>query len=113
MHELSLCINMLKILDQQVELKKFNAVTTIWLEVGMLATVEKDALLFSFPIAAKNTIAENAQLNIIEVPGKAKCLQCQVVVNVNTFFDACPFCGKFGLEIVRGTELRIRDMEVV
>lgn len=113
MHELSLCINMLKIVGRQAVMAKINAVTQIWLEVGMLTSVEKDALFFSFPIAAKNTIAENAQLHIIDVPGKAKCLQCQIELDVNTLFNACPHCGNFGLEIIEGTELRLRDMEVI
>lgn len=113
MHELSLCLNMLKILEQQAQLKKFNFIKTIWLEMGMLAGVEKDALLFSFPIAAKNTIAANAQLNIIDVPGQAKCQHCQVIVKINTYFAACPYCNQVGLEMIGGTELRIRDVEVV
>ncbi len=113
MHELSLCLNILKTLERQAKLNNFSHIKMICLEMGALAGVEKEALVFSFSIAAKNTMAENAQLNIIDVPGQAQCHSCHKIVNVDAYFSACSQCGQYGLELIKGTELRIREVEVV
>lgn len=112
MHELSLCLNMLRTLEQQAKLKKFSHVKTIWLEIGKLAGVEKEALVFSFPIAAKHTVAEGAQLNIIDIPGQAECQNCSAILNIDTYFDVCSQCGQYSLRLIRGNELRIYEVEV-
>jgi hydrogenase nickel incorporation protein HypA/HybF len=31
---------------------------------------------------------------------------------VKTLFDQCPRCGGFGLEILRGEELRVKELEL-
>lgn len=112
MHELSLCLNILQILERQSQLKCYKRIKTIWLEIGDLAGVEKEAILFNFPIAARNTLAENAQLNIIDIPGQAKCENCKIILNINNRFDACSVCGGYGLQVLGGDELRIYEVEV-
>jgi hydrogenase nickel incorporation protein HypA/HybF len=112
MHELSLCQNLLEIIEQQAEQQAFSRVSAIRLEVGELATVEVEALRFAFAVSSRGTRAAHARLEIVSVAGVARCEHCQQEVSVSRYYDACPLCGRFGLHITSGDGLRIRDLEV-
>ena len=113
MHELSLCKNILDIVKEKALEHQGKYIKTIYLELGELMAVEKTALLFSFPILAKNTIAEHAKLHILDIPGEGRCESCGLVNRVKQLFSVCENCGKFSLVILRGNELRVKAMEVL
>ena len=52
MHELSLCQNMLEIVENQCRQHNINQVTDLWLEIGALSCVEPEALSFCFEISS-------------------------------------------------------------
>jgi hydrogenase nickel incorporation protein HypA/HybF len=70
MHEVSLCHNIIQILQQHFAEKIGITVKTIYLEVGCDSCVEKSALTFAFPMVAANSIAAKAQLSFIDIPGR-------------------------------------------
>lgn len=112
MHELSLCQTILDIVNDHVAKINCRRIKKICLEVGQLAAVDKDALLFSFNVVATGTVAENASLEIIDVEGWAICDFCQKTVRLKHYYDACEACDQFSLKIIQGEELRIKFMEV-
>lgn len=112
MHELTLSKNILQIVQQQSISRNFKKVKTIHLELGELMLVDKSSLLFSFEVVARSTIAENAVLNIIDIPGQAWCEFCQKLVKIQRRIDPCKECQKFLLKILAGEELKVKSMEV-
>jgi len=112
MHEMSLCESILQVLEQQAEAQQYSKVKTVWLEIGALSNVEVDALRFSFDVVVQGTIAEHAQLEIIEVPGQAWCMQCSRNVVVQQLYDLCPDCGSHQLQVNSGDQMRIKELEV-
>ncbi len=112
MHEISLCQSVLKIIEQQAAEQNYSRVKTVFLEVGRLAAVEPESLRFGFDAVMKDSIADGARLEIIDVIGQAVCLQCKSRVEVKQRFDACPQCGAVALLIEQGEELRIKELEV-
>lgn len=112
MHELWLCNNILEIINQHVAGKLFKRIKKIYLEIGELAAVEKSALFFSFNVIAQGTIAKDAVLEIITIPGKARCDACQKMVKVSQYADSCPHCASFSLNILQGEELRVKSLEI-
>ena len=64
MHEMSLCQNIMEIIDQQQKKHEIHEVTDIWLEIGALSCVEQSAVEFCFEIMRKDTVAENCQLHL-------------------------------------------------
>lgn len=112
MHEMSLCEGVLSVIEEQAALQHYARVKTVYLEVGALAGVEPEALRFGFDVVMKDSIAANAQLEIIEIPGRAWCMQCMKEVPVQQRFDACPDCGGYQLQVNGGEELRIKELEV-
>ena len=91
MHEMSLCQNMMEIIEQQRQKHHINEVTDIWLELGALSCVEQSAVEFCFEIIRKETIAEHCKLHFIHLPAKAWCWQCQKEVEVEAYQDCCRF----------------------
>lgn len=112
MHEMSICEGILQVMEEQATTRQFERVKCVWLEIGPLAGVELDALRFGFDVVTRNSVAEGAKLEIIEMPGEAWCLQCSKSVPVSQRFDACPDCGSYQLQITGGEELRIKELEV-
>ena len=113
MHELSLCEGVLQVLEQEARRQGFARVRAVWLEIGRLAGVEVEAMRFGFDVVVRDTLADGAELNIIDVPGAAWCRQCAQTVALDRRFDACPQCGAYGLEVTGGDEMKIMELEVV
>ena len=112
MHELSLCESIVETLEQQALAQHCRLVKTVWLEIGALSGVEAEALRFCFDAVTRGTLAEQAKLVILEVPGQAWCTQCSIHVPMQQRFDACPRCGGFQLRVNDGEQLRIKELEV-
>jgi hydrogenase nickel incorporation protein HypA/HybF len=112
MHEMSLCEGILQIMQDESKNQGFKQVKNLWLEIGRLSGVEVEALRFSFDVVTRNTIADGAGLNIIDLPGNAWCMQCAESVEVSKRFDECPKCGSYQLQVTGGDEMRIKELEV-
>jgi hydrogenase nickel incorporation protein HypA/HybF len=112
MHELSLCESILQTLQEQACVQDYRQVQIVRLEIGALAGVEIEAMRFGFDVVTHGTLAEGAELEIIEVEGRAQCLHCGKNVTIKQRFDACPVCGNYQLQLTSGEELRIKELEV-
>lgn len=112
MHEMSICENLLQILEQEALRHRYRHIHRIRLEIGVLATIEIAALLFCFDAIKSKTIASDAVLEIIEQPASGYCLGCFQEVEINKRSAPCPKCGAYQLQISQGDTLKIRDLEV-
>ena len=112
MHEMSLCEGILQVLQESAASEGFSSVKTVWLEIGALSGVELEAMRFSFDAVMRDSLAEGAGLEIIEVPGEAWCLKCAKTVRVRQRFDQCPDCESYQLQVVAGDQMRIKELEV-
>jgi hydrogenase nickel incorporation protein HypA/HybF len=112
MHEMSVCESVLQILEQQAPVQNYQKVKVVWLEVGALAGVDINSLRFSFDAVMKNSIADQAKLEIIEINAQAWCFVCAQTVKVEQRYDVCPHCGTAQLQINTGDQLRIRELAV-
>ncbi len=112
MHEMSLCEGVVQLIEEQAHTQNFSKVKTVWLEIGELAGVETEAMRFSFAAVARDTVADGSKLEIINIPGRARCPVCARDVQVSARYDDCPVCGHYPLEIIAGEEMRIKELEV-
>jgi hydrogenase nickel incorporation protein HypA/HybF len=113
MHELSLAESAIQIIEDAARAQQFKRVRVVWLEVGSLAGVEPDALRFCFEAVAEGTVAQGAQLEIVDVPGSGACADCGSVHPVSNFLDACPACGAYAVRVTGGTGMRVKELDVV
>ncbi|HRY07387.1 MAG TPA: hydrogenase maturation nickel metallochaperone HypA [Hyphomicrobiaceae bacterium] len=112
MHEMALCESIRTTLEEQSRLHGFTKVARVSLEVGPLSGVEIDALRFGFDVVMRGSVAQAAQLDIIECPAQAWCMACSQTVPIKARFDPCVKCGSYQLQVTGGEELRIKELEV-
>ena len=112
MHEMSLCESVMQVIEDHAQRQGFSRVNTVWLEIGDLAGVELEAMRFSFEAISRNTLADRARLEIVELPGQAWCMPCALTVTVHQRFAQCPKCGSYQLQVTGGNEMRIKELEV-
>jgi len=109
MHEMSITQSVVEICETHAAGRRVSCVV---LEVGELAGVVPESIEFCFEACTSGTLLEGAKLAIELVPGVGRCPSCGCEPPVKTLFDPCPDCGAFGLTIVSGEELRVKELEV-
>ncbi len=108
MHEMGITQSIVAIVAEQADGRKVKRVT---LEIGKLAAVMPDAVRFCFDVVAQGSALDGAALVIIEIPGRARCLECGSDVMLTEIFGRCS-CGSRKLERLAGQELNIKSMEL-
>ncbi|TNE57554.1 MAG: hydrogenase maturation nickel metallochaperone HypA [Bacteroidetes bacterium] len=114
MHELSIIHSILEAVEAELHQHGGQRkVEAIDLEIGALAGVEINTLEFLWPAAVEQTVLDSARLNIVQIPGLARCSDCTSTFELAHYFDPCPKCGSHLLEIQQGEDLRIRSLTLV
>jgi hydrogenase nickel incorporation protein HypA/HybF len=112
MHEMAISESILGILEEEGRRRNYARVRKVRLEIGPLSGIETAALRFTFDVVTKGTLAEDAELEIIETEALAWCLPCERTVAIHQRYDACPACGSHQLQVTAGDEMRIKELEV-
>jgi hydrogenase nickel incorporation protein HypA/HybF len=113
MHEMGIATEIVRIVTESIPADMADPkVARINLKVGKLAAVVPQSLTFCFEIAAKETPAQGAQLNIEEVAVSARCNQCQHQWQIAEPVFYCPECNSGSLEMLSGRELDIESIEL-
>ena len=109
MHELALTQEIVAVVEGRAAGAR---VTRVVLEIGRLAAVMPEAIRFCFDLCAFGTSLEGASLDVVEVPGRARCRRCGEGVVLERPFGTCR-CGCTDLEWLSGDELKIKEVEVM
>jgi hydrogenase nickel incorporation protein HypA/HybF len=113
MHEISLAVAILDIVEEYAAKDNFQKVNSIRLSFGRLTCIEPKTLAFAFEVQSGGTRAEGAKLNLEILPVSVHCLACETDSEMEAFSGSCPKCGSEQLMITGGREdLKIIDMEV-
>ena len=112
MHELSIVMSMVDIVEDELQKSGAGAVLEIELEIGTLSGVILEAMEFALDEGVKNTILGKTKKKIISIPGRAKCNQCSHEFDVEDLFTSCPECSSFDSTVIQGEELRIKSIVV-
>ncbi len=113
MHETSIAMNILEIAEDHCNRYGFNIIKSISIRIGMASNILNDSLIFAFDIIKRDTIGNNAQLIIEEVPLAGKCLDCKNnFSSEESYILSCPLCDSNHFRILSGRELDIIEVEV-
>jgi hydrogenase nickel incorporation protein HypA/HybF len=110
MHEVSLMMSIMDTALQTAEREQAKRIIKISLQIGVKSGVVVDSLEFAFEMVSKNTIAEQATLEIETVPFRGECLVCGHRFESKQFL-VCDKCGNFA-KVLSGQELNIKLIEV-
>lgn len=109
MHEMSITQSVVEICEGHAAGRR---VTDVVLEIGELSGVVAESIEFCFEACSKGTLLDGARLKVEVVPGVGNCPACHGDFPVGSLFEPCPGCGAFGLDIVSGEELRVKELEL-
>ncbi len=89
-------------------------VEALHVRLGALSGVVRDALAFSWEIAAQGTALEGARLEIEDVPVTALCPRCDAERTLDASLDLhCPVCQGALTEMRHGREMELTSLEVI
>jgi len=111
MHELSLARAVVDILEEEARRHGVHRVERVLLRVGALRAVVPELLRTGMTFAARGTVAEDARVQIEEIPGRARCPACGSTFPVEELYFLCPACGRMGGEVLAGQELQVVEFE--
>ena len=112
MHEMALAEEVVRIVGETAGRAAACSVRTVVLEIGRLSSVEPEALRFCFAAVTRGTIAQDAALEIIDIPGTGTCVACGATVPMTEQWGECPACGGGFLQPSAGTQMRVREIEI-
>ncbi|CCQ92654.1 putative hydrogenase nickel incorporation protein HypA [[Clostridium] ultunense Esp] len=112
MHELSIAYSLAEIAVEAAEDAGLKQVKALYVKLGVLSGVAKEALLFSFDVAIQGTPLEGASLIVEEVPVKVFCPDCQEArILPEPFPMRCPVCGGKTGQVLEGREMELSALE--
>ena len=111
MHELSIAVNIIEICDSYITDKNVK-VKEIELEIGKLSGVVVEALETALEQVVKNTIYRDAEMNISIVEAIGKCIHCGHEFAAEDYYDQCPNCSNYGIELLKGNEMKVKSIEL-
>ena len=111
MHELTIIENILNIVKNNLK-NDPSEVKKIFITLGVLSGIEKNALLQSFAAIKKNHPFTRTKLIISENKRVIFCPTCkkQTKIQKNLILK-CRFCGKRKVDIIKGKEMTIDKIE--
>ena len=113
MHELSIVQGIIETVSESAEAASAKKIIAVYLRVGALAGVVKDALLFSYDLATQETMLEGSKLIVEQLPVFIFCQVCGKDVELPTVQSfRCPICNSPSAAIKQGKELEIRSIEI-
>jgi hydrogenase nickel incorporation protein HypA/HybF len=112
MHELSVCLSLLREVERIARENNAGRVTLIAVTVGPLSGVEPDLLRNAYPLAVAGTIAEDAELQIDVADIVVICSQCGAESPAKPNRLLCGECGDFRTNLVSGDEMLLQRLEL-
>ena len=113
MHELAIASSLVESAELAARQAGAGRVTQVFLRLGALSGVSKEALLFSYDVATHGTLLEGSRLIIEDVPLAIYCESCRVEVRLPGIQSLrCPRCGRLSPHIRQGKELEIVGIEI-
>jgi len=112
MHELPIVEATVKEVLKVAGEQKATKVMVVKLVLGEFSGFVDESIEFYWPIAAKETIAEKARLQIKRVAGKLECVKCGYKFPEGERAELCPKCQSFKLKITAGDGYWLEGIEI-
>ena len=112
MHELSIAQSLAEQIEDVVAREGATRATLVLLEVGAMSGVDPEALRLAFSVAMEGTVADGAQLDIVQTPSRIHCRDCGKTENGEDMFPLCPACASTSVDVVGGRDLLLKSLEL-
>lgn len=112
MHELSIAYNIIEIVTVKASENNAANVNEIEIDIGEISGVVPEALETAMEFAKKDSVAKNAKVIINQIKSEAICNNCKKVFIPFDIISSCPNCNSFDVNFVKGTEMRVKSINI-
>ena len=113
MHELSVMMEVIRIVDETAKENELDSLKAVVLQVGELSGVVPIFLHEYWPMLTEDKpLYKDTELVVETIPGIARCKACGTVFNVVTNKGYCPQCNSFDKDLMSGREFAIKELLV-
>ncbi len=112
MHELALAESIVNAVKKAVQDRPNAKVLQVRVRIGELTDIVPDSLVFGFESLVAETPMAGARLEIERVAIKGRCGKCGHEFTVEEFIFICPECFSTDIDLIRGDELEVIDIDV-
>jgi hydrogenase nickel incorporation protein HypA/HybF len=109
MHELSIAT---AVLNTALKHADDRPVEVVAMRVGTLRQVVPDSLRFYWGIVARDTVCEDARLELSEIQTRLRCEDCGVEWEPVIPAFRCLDCGSADVAVIAGEELEVEYLEI-
>ena len=114
MHELSIALSIIEGVEAEAASHVNTGVAAVYLRLGPLSGVVKEALLFSYEIACEGTRLQGSKLEIEETPIILYCATCAQEFPATSLQNlSCVVCSTPSGDIRSGSELEVFALELI
>ncbi len=110
MHELSIMVHVVEIVEETARENKVEKIDTLVLQIGEMASVVPQFIHACYPAVIEGTLLEDTKLEIEILPANALCKSCGKVYNLPQYGGVCPHCGSQDYEMISGREFNIKEI---
>ena len=119
MHELSMAQGIINAILETAESNNATEVTEVTIEIGRLAMINPEQLMFILGVLVENTIVEDAEIKVEEIPVEIDCEDCDF--HGNAILDdkdhyaplvKCPECDSLKVEILNGRDIVVKNIVI-
>lgn len=108
MHELSIAISVVEIVEEEAAKENCSTVSEVELDIGAQSGVIIEALEFALAEAVKAGIMEGSKIIINNIPAICRCAACGHEFEPDDIFTPCPECGHPFSDAIQGKEMKIK-----
>lgn len=112
MHEVGLMQNVLDAAIERAREEGAQHIRVVEMRVGEASGVVLESLELAFDVVKKGTIAEDAKLQVKNVPVVCYCSNCQIEFTPVDLLYECPQCHHISGEVRHGKEFELAFLEV-
>lgn len=107
MHEMSLAMSALEIVNREMERYPGRPLSAVELQVGEMAGIELQCFETAMNAVIAGSQHAGARVEIDLIEAEAACMDCGAHFHPEGYFPECPECGSALCGITRGREFRI------
>lgn len=113
MHELSLSLNILDLVERSVDKGKVRQVCEVRIEVGLLSGVDAGNLEEMLKMVAATTEYADVRWVMTQKDASGFCEKCGLPFPMTYLWDVCPRCGQRAGKITEGDDVEVASIIVL
>lgn len=111
-HEMAIARSIVDIAVAAAGKENARRVVRVNVLAGELRAIIPSQLILYFGLVSRDTIAEGSHLILETAPLVGRCAGCGEEFSLKDLTLVCPVCRGHDIEMISGTELRVKDIEV-